>query len=90
MAVRQNIRNREFFEPRSAGCLDNANVSDVMRSQGIKSDLKLFHVAGDVVLLENTVCDSSFFRSLKISAVGFTDFRTMEQIHPAFMQFDHN
>ena len=55
VAVGEHIRDGEFFQPGSAGGLDNAHKGDVMACHGIKLDLQVLGIAAGIVCLHNAV-----------------------------------
>ena len=42
VAVGQNVRNGEFVEPYRFGCLNDSDVSDIVRRYGVESDMQGF------------------------------------------------
>ena len=53
VAVGQSIGHREFLHAGGPGLLDDTNVGDVVRNQGVELDLKPLRVAGDAVTLKD-------------------------------------
>ena len=45
VTVGQYIGKREFLHSGSAGCLNDADKSNIMRSHRVKSDLQMVHVS---------------------------------------------
>ena len=61
MAVGHRVRNRELFKSARTCCLDNSDISDVMRSHSIEFDTQLLAFASIFVMsAEDSVGDSVF------------------------------
>ena len=68
VAVRQNIRNRKLFKPRSARRLNNSNISNIVRSNFVKFDFQFRSIARSIVPLQDRIRNSVFSTVSRIFA----------------------
>ena len=55
MAICQDIGNREFLKSGCSCCLNNSDKRNIMRCQFVKFNLQIFHIAGCIMCLQNTI-----------------------------------
>ena len=92
MAVGHRVRNRELLKSAGTSCLDNSDISNVMRSHSVEFDAQLLTFASVLVMgTENSVCDSIF-----ASLIGrwhtcgiIDDSLAVFQVNAMWNQFNH-
>ena len=62
VATSEDVGHGKRRHAGSAGSLDNADIGDVMGSQGVELDLQGVGIAALVMRLQNAIGDSSLFR----------------------------
>jgi len=60
MTVSQYIGHGELLQSGCSRGLDNTYKGNVMAGKLVKTDLQLVHIAGGIMLLQNTICHGVF------------------------------
>ena len=60
MAVGQHIGHGELLQSGCSRGLDNAYKGNIMAGKLVKTDLQLIHIAGSIMLPQDTVCHGVF------------------------------
>ena len=102
MAVRQNIRNREFLKAGSTRRLNDSDKCNIVGSQLVKLNLKPFHISGSIVCLQYSIRHGllcSFLLRDLSSCLTFyclqsircvrNNFHTIYKIRTTIIQFHH-
>ena len=98
VAVGQHIGDGEFLKPGRPRRLDDPYEGNIVRRQLIKFDLKLFHVPGSIMRLQNPVSHRILRRILTgylLSGTGsrlfcsFHDLASVQKINTTVVQFYH-
>lgn len=74
--------------PEAPGLLDNAHIGDVVGHHGVKADLQVLRIAGDVVGLENGPGHGPFPPLLRRDRAGSSG-DAARQEHAVVMKCDH-